>query len=225
MNAFTDTTPVIALAAQHGDCQQPSPFTLIVTVQCRLVDLFAMRLSHIGNAGLRITVRTPRPVTATTVYNLATARVSRLEITDPVDQMTVIPWFETAKAAATLGMPLIWRGSLPVGVRRHARHLPPPSDDDRSDDRSQDGWRYGLLGWRRGPGFAEVLDRRRGNRRTLVDLDVLTGMFGEGLDRSSFFSGTASELVDAGLAMSFRDEVVWLPYRLRACPATASWVT
>ncbi|HZM77197.1 MAG TPA: DUF5825 family protein [Candidatus Limnocylindrales bacterium] len=218
---FTDTSTVIALATEHGQCDRPSPFTFTVTVQCRLVDLFALRLSHIGCAGLRVTVRTPRPVTATTVYHLAHARVVRLEITDPVDAFTTVAWFETAKAAATLGLPLIWSGSLPVNVRRHARHLPPPSDDDRW----QSGWRYGLLGWRRGPGFAEVLDRRRGNRRTVVDLAALTGIFGEGLDCPSVFSGTVKELVDAGFAMSYQGEVVWLPYRLRAWPATASWVT
>lgn len=217
---MTATGDVIALATEHGECHQPSPFTLTVTVQCRLVDLFALRLSRIGCAGLRVTVRTPRPVTASTVYHLARARVSCLEITDPVDDFTAIAWFETAKGAATLGLPLIWSGSLPTDVRRHARHLPAPSDDDRW----QSDWSYGMLGWRRGPGFAEVLDRRQGHRRTLVDLAVLTGIFGEGLDCPSIFSGTAAELVDAGFAMSFRGEVVWLPYRLRAWPATASWV-
>jgi uncharacterized protein DUF5825 len=214
---FSDTSRVVALAAEYGVCEQLSPFALVVTVQCRLVDLFALRLSRIGCAGLRMTVRTPRPVTATTVHHFANARVARLEIADPVDAFTVVAWFETAKAAATLGLPLIWQGSLPADVRDHARHLPPPSDDDGW----QGAWRYGLLGWRRGPGFAEVLDRRRGHRRTLVDLAAVTEIFGENLDYPSLFSGTASELVDAGFAMPFQGEVVWLPYRLKASSRAA----
>ena len=163
-----------------------------------------------------MTVRTPHPVTATTVHHLAHARVARLEITEPVDVFTTIAWFETAKAAATLGLPLIWSGNLPAEVRRHASHLPAPRDDERW----QSDWRYGMLGWRRGPGFAEVLDRRfsssLGHRRTLIDLAAITGIFGESLDCPSIFSGTAAELVEAGLAMSFQSEVVWLPYRLAA---------
>src|SRR5688572_32889000 len=73
---FTDTSTVIALAAEHGPCQQPSPFALTVTVQCPLIDLFARRLSNLGCAGLRVTVRTPRPVTGPTVHHLARARIS-----------------------------------------------------------------------------------------------------------------------------------------------------
>jgi hypothetical protein len=209
---FTDSIAVTSLAAEFGRCERLSPSALTVTVECRLVDLFSLRLNHIGCAGLRVTVRTPRPPTARTVHQLARARVSRLELTEPVAAATAVAWFETAKAAATLGLPLIWHGTLPVDLRRHARHLPPPSDDDRW----RAAWSHGRLGWRRGPGFAEVLDRRRGHRRTLVDLAAVTAIFGEGLDCPSVFTGTAAELVEAGFAVPFQGEIVWLPYRLAA---------
>ena len=218
---YTDTAAVIALAREHGDCDQPTPFALTVTVQWRRIDLFALRLKQIGCAGLRVTVRTPRPLAAVTVGHLAHARAAALELTDAVDASTLSAWFETAKAAASLGLPLIWQGSLSGDVRRHALHLPPPVNDHRW----RDDWRYGTLGWRRGPGFAEVLDRRKGHRRTIVDLISVAAMFGENLDGPSFLSGTAIELIDAGFAMFYMGDVVWLPYRLRALPATASWVT
>jgi hypothetical protein len=209
---FTDSTAVTALAAEFGHCERQSPFSVTVTVQSRHVDLFALRLSRLGRAGLRVTVRTPRPPSAPTVRHLAQARVSRLELLDPIGASTAVAWCETAKAAASLGLPLIWHGTLPAGVRRHVRHLPPPGDDDRW----LDGWRHGLLGWRRGPGFAEVIDRRHGHRRTLVDLAAVTAIFGAGLDSPSFSPGTAAELIEAGMAMSFQGQVVWLPYRLLA---------
>lgn len=218
---LADSATVIALAAEYGECHQPSPFALTATVHWRLVDLFAVRLSRLGCAGLRVTVRTPRPLTPPTIHHLAESRVARLALTDPVGAATAVAWFETAKAAASLGLPLVWHGTLPSDVRRHAGHLPPPTDDERW----RSGWSHGLLGWRRGPGFAEVLDRRRGHRRTVVDLGVLTKIFGEGLDCPSAFTSTAAELVDAGLAMSFQGEIMWLPYRLRAWPVAASLVS
>lgn len=214
---YTDTAAVIALAREYGEGQRPTPFALTVTVQWRRIDLFALRLKQIGCSGLRVTVRTPRPLAAATVGHLARAGTARLELTEAVDSSTLTAWFETAKAAASLGLPLIWHGSLPGETARHARHLPPPVNDDAW----RDNWRYGILGWRRGPGFAEVIDRRHGHRRTIVDLTSVAEMFGDNLDGPTSLSGTAIELIDAGFAMFFMGDVVWLPYRLKTSSRAA----
>ncbi|HEX6681356.1 MAG TPA: hypothetical protein VF062_01065 [Candidatus Limnocylindrales bacterium] len=225
---YTDPAAVVWLAGQFGEFERPSRFELAVTVQCRQIDLFCLRLSESGCAGLDVRVRTPRPVAATTVAHLARARVAGLEITEPVEESCVTGWFETAKAAASFRLPLQWHGTLPAEVRRHAWHLTPNPG------------RPALLGWRRGPGFAEVVDQRSGHRRSLVDLATVTSLFGEGLDipaplsgdTAELFgegldtpaplSGDTAELIDAGLAMAFRGEAVWLPYRLRASSSGAA---
>jgi Family of unknown function (DUF5825) len=199
---FTDTSAVAALASRFGSCQRLSLHELVV--HCGAPEHLALGLKETGCAGLRVVVRCARPVTAACVRDLATAGVSLLEITEPVTDP--VAWFETAKAAAETRLSLLWHGTLPEPVERFARHLPPPEGRP---------WLPGMLCWRRGPGFAEVVDRRAGHQRILADLAVLTRLFGERLDRP-FSGGTADELVDAGLVAHLGGGLVWLPYRLRS---------
>ncbi len=89
-------------------------------------------------------------------------------------------------------------------------------------------WRYGMLGWRRGPEYAAVVDER-GARPThlTVDLSMLTPLFGGDLDRpapaSTVDGDVLDELTAAGVVAVFAGRAVCLPYRLRLWPVNGVW--
>lgn len=215
---FSETSDVFAIARAFGEVIA-GPRVHEITVQCDVSMLteFAWLLRDAGVAGLRVAVRANGCVPVGAVRDLAHAGVTQLEIDGHRDlrEAQLPEWFEMAKATIAFGLSLRWTGSLPSWARPHARHLPPP-DNDATWRRD---WKFGMLGWRRGPGFAEVLDCRDGMSQLTIDLGTLIPLFGRGLDRSSMVDGPAiGALQEAGLVEVFAGRAVWLPYRLRVWP-------
>ena len=94
--------------------------------------------------------------------------------TTAVDAPTswLVAWIELNKAALRHGLPLAWSGQLPAAVRQQLVHLVPARD--QPDWRRR--WSYGMLGWRKGPDFAYVVDSRSGVRESTLALPVLAGL-------------------------------------------------
>jgi hypothetical protein len=196
------------------------------TVHCRSDELpdLAEDLARTGTAGLRLVVRIdsiPR-AGAATVAHLATAAVATLSISGPVaiDVARLPEWIELNKAALRHGLPLAWSGHVPAQTRDQLVHLVPARD--QAEWRKV--WRYGMLGWRRGPGFAAVVDARTDVRQITVDLSVVTDVFGPELDCPAHVPDVdvnlLAELVGSRLVMVVRDRAVWLPYRTCRWPVS-----
>lgn len=220
---FTDLDTVLAAVNAAGTVDTgPGPQRLTVSCPPGAVAPLAARLTETGTGDLRVVIRldtVPGPdITPSTVERLVHAGVAALEIRDDVQpaEHELADWFELGKACLCYGLPLLWTGSLPLDAVPHWAHLPPPANQPEWRRR----WRYGSLGWRRGPGFAAVIDSRGADiRQRRVRLAALTPMFGERLDRPVPVSGTEQDaLVAAGLAAVFAGRAVWLPYRLRRWP-------
>lgn len=220
---FTDVDAVLAAVNAAGEVATgPGPQHL--TVHCRpgAVSALAARLAETGAGDLRVVIRLDTvpgaAIGPSTVRRLVHGGVAALEIGDDVQpaEHELADWFELGKACLCYGLPLLWTGSLPLDAVPHWGHLPPPGNQPEWRRR----WRYGSLGWRRGPGFAAVIDSRGADiRQRRVRLAALTPMFGERLDRPVPVSGTEQDaLVAAGLAAVFAGRAVWLPYRLRRWP-------
>ena len=154
---------------------------------------------------------------------LAAAGVAALDIagTTAVDAAALPAWIELNKAALRHGLPLAWSGQLPAAVRQQLLHLVPARD--QPDWRRR--WSYGMLGWRKGPDFAYVVDSRSGVRQFTLALPVLAGLFGPDLDQPARVADadreTLDELTAAGLALAAGEASVWLPYRTSRWPVSS----
>lgn len=208
----------------------------VVTVACGRHELsglaarlsgagLAARPAGAGVAGLRVVIRVagvpdagPRDVAA-----LAAAGVAAVELAGEtvVDDAVLPEWIELNKAALRYRLPMAWSGRLPGRVGDRLVHLVPARD--QPDWRRR--WRYGMLGWRLGPGFCNVVDARDEVRQLTISLPVVADLFGPGLDRpvpvDHADPGIVEELAGAGLVMTIGDRVVWLPYRIRSWPVSA----
>ncbi|WP_117208825.1 DUF5825 family protein [Allorhizocola rhizosphaerae] len=214
---FTESSAVRAVARTFGKFVA-GPRMHELTVQCdvSVVGELAWLLRDTGVAGLRVVVRTNGSVPVRAVRDLALAGVARLQIDGhrELAEAELPEWFEMSKATVAFGLPLRWNGTMPPPARPHARHLPPPGNDEMW---CRD-WKFGMLGWRRGPGFVEVLDCRDGLQQLTIVSDTLTPLFGRELNRPSGLEGADAALREAGLVAVFAGRAVWLPYRLRAWP-------
>jgi hypothetical protein len=222
---FSDTTAFASAirGADRASTAQPHLARVACTAD-QLVDLTA-QVAHTGVAGLRVVVEVGAvpQVDPQTVRKLAVAGVAALEIagTVTVDLPALPHWIELNKAALRYGLPLAWSGRLPAQVDDQLLHLVPARDQPEWLRR----WRYGMFGWRRGPGFALVADARGDLRQLTLALPALTEMFGPHLDRPAPASdvdvSTLTELAAARLAMVVEDRAVWLPYRTRRWPVSS----
>jgi hypothetical protein len=104
-------------------------------------------------------------------------------------------------------------------------HLAPPETADRPDVlRSwRTAFRYGLLHYRRGPGFLVVHDARPGARspRTIVDDPQAVAMLDENAGPLPLPSGRSPairELLDSRLLLVMGGHAIPLPYRLQRLP-------
>jgi Family of unknown function (DUF5825) len=221
---FSDTAAVLEGVRAIADAVTwPAPQSLTLSCSPGRLPALAGRLASTGVGDLRVIVRLDAEpgaaVTPRVVAQLASATVAGLEIGPELSpaEAELADWFELGKACLSHGVPLLWRGSLAPAVLDHWAHLPPA----RNQPEWQHRWRYGQLGWRRGPGFAAVTDSRGDDiRHRRIRLTSLTPLFGDGLDQpaSAIPHGTREALVNAGLAAVFAGRTVWLPYRLRRWP-------
>ncbi len=226
---FSDTTAV-RFAVGNG-LRASAVHPQLVTVSCGRSELagLAGRLAQTGVGGLRLVIQVNGipAVTHAQVRALAAAGVAALEITGDtsVDAAALPAWIELNKAALVCGLPLAWSGRLPAAVRHQLAHLVPARN--QPDWRRR--WRYAMLGWRRGPSFAAVIDSREGARQLTVALPVVTDLFGPDLDRPASVANAdpeiLAELTEAGLALIADGAAVWLPYRLRRWPVNSPPVT
>lgn len=226
---FSDTAAVRSAAASgmRGSAAQPQ----LVTVSCDQSELaeFAARIAQTGVGGLRLVVQVngAPAVTPAHVRALATAGVAALEISEDttIDAAALPAWIEMNKAALEYALPLAWSGRLPAAMNHQLAHLVPA----RNQPDWQRRWRYAMLGWRRGPSFAAVLDSRAGARQLIVDLPVVTDLFGPGLNQpigaADADPETLAELTEAGLVLTAGGAAVWLPYRIRRWPVNSPPVT
>jgi len=218
---FSDTGPVRSAAEPAFGPPQ------LLTVACPVAELAAVaeRLAGHGVGDLHVVVRLdglPDTGGARAVALLAEARIAVLEIGPMVTPgaARLAGWFEFGKACVSYGVPLSWSGSLPSDAVEHWAHLPPP----RNQPSWQGRWRYGALGWRRGPGFAQVIDGRADViRQRRIQLGGLAPWFGDMLDHPAPAGAVPpailAKLRDAGLVAVFAGQAVWLPYRLRRWPS------
>jgi Family of unknown function (DUF5825) len=226
---FSDTAAV--RSAVGGGLRASAIHPQLVTVSCGRSELagLADRLAQTGVGGLRLVVQVDGvpAVTPAHVRALATAGVAALDIAGDttVDAAALPTWIELNKAALGHGLPLAWSGLLPAAVSRQLAHLVPA----RNQPDWQRRWRYAMLGWRKGPSFATVLDSRTDARQLTVALPVVTDLFGPDLDQPV---GTAdadpeilTELTEAGLVLIADGAAVWLPYRIRRWPVSSPPVT
>ncbi|WP_436533246.1 DUF5825 family protein [Actinoplanes sp. HUAS TT8] len=187
-----------------------------ISIACPPDRLGALAQEVIRGPAIEVRIDVPPPAESgpAAVAALAVAGVDRLVVSEPVGAATA-DWIELAKAALTHGLPLHWTGT----AGPEFAHLVPA----RTDLEGRRRWRYGLLTWRRGPGFVLVDDRRDSeDRRSLViDSPPLVEAFGPELDRPA--AGTAgtdpllAELAGVGLVTS-GPVAVWLPYRMLRLP-------
>ncbi len=226
---FVPPSPVLSVARSVGAVTY-EPGTARLSVRCPETGVAALaaRWADTGLAGWRVTVEIdgwPGPaVSARTVRELADLGVAALVVVGDGPTGAELPdWFELGKAALAYDLPVHWTGRLPAGAAAAAVHLTPP----RNDPSWRADWRFGLLTWRRGPGFVRVEDARDMSARQhlVMDLGILAETFGAGLDRHAAVSDidpvVLADLVDAEVVAVFADRAVWLPYRLRRWPVTS----
>lgn len=147
---------------------------------------------------------------------------------DPIGDAAVLTFLSVA---ATWMVPVDWTlTGTPPWPTRSLVHLPPPARAaDPAAERYRSQWhgrhRFGLCTYRRGPGFARILDVRPDgpHQRLLID-DPWTVAFDALLaDSASPAGGPAAglldELVEAGLALRLgEDRHHLLPVRRRRAP-------
>lgn len=226
---FSDTALVRSVVG--GGLRACAAHPQLVTVSCDRSELagLAGRLAQTGVGGLRLVIQVNGfpAVTPADVRALATAGVAALDITGDttVDVAALPTWIELNKAALGYGLPLAWSGRLPAAVRHQLAHLVPA----RNQPDWQRRWRYAMLGWRKGPSFAAVLDSRADARQLTVDLAVVTDLFGPDLDQPAGVANadqeTLAELTEADLVLIADGAAVWLPYRIRRWPVSSPPVT
>jgi Family of unknown function (DUF5825) len=226
---FSDTGAARSAAANGMRTSAAQP--QLVTVSCDRSELaeFAATIAQTGVGGLRLVVQVngAPAVTPAQVRALATAGVAALEITGDttVDAVALPAWIELNKAALEYGLPLAWSGRLPAAMNHQLAHLVPA----RNQPDWQRRWRYAMLGWRRGPSFAAVLDSRADARQLIVDLPVVTDLFGPDLNQpigaADADPETLAELTEVGLVLIAGGAAVWLPYRIRRWPVNSPPVT
>lgn len=223
---FSDVEAVLAATrAIVEPFAGPPPHLLTIPCPPAEIGALAAELATTGVGDLRVVIRLNAlpgaALTPATVERLVAAGVATLEIDPEVEpaEHELPEWFELGKACLCYGMPLTWKGSLPPAAVEPWAHLPPA----RNQAAWQRRWRYGSLGWRRGPGFASVSDSRGEDiRQRRIRLPVLTPIFGEQLDQPAAVPAVPDRTVDAllasGLGAVFGERIVWLPYRLRRWP-------
>jgi len=159
---------------------------------------------------------------------LAIARVTGGPVDLAGDAAVMLDWLRAIRDFTACGVPVDWHAAEEMEVMAPLiHHLAPPVD--ASGDGFV-GWRrvhrYGLLFWRRGPGFLTVVDRRREERAhhylieesgdqqvfqaaaTVVARDMLAGIDAEALE----------ELEAEGLVLSLGGFSLALPFRMRHWP-------
>ncbi|WP_334520329.1 DUF5825 family protein [Micromonospora psammae] len=223
---FAESEPVLAALRGTGHVRHdPAKKRAVVRIGPDETGHVLAAFPASGVAGLGVTIEldawpgaklAPRDVRA-----LADAGVVMLKVDGGALTEHALPdWFELGKAALAHGLPLHWAGGVPSVAREHARHLTPPRDDPAL----RSSWRYGMLAWRRGPGFALVEDARDSANRLqyAMDLTALQSLFGEALDRhipqSIVDPALLDQLVDMRLVAQLAGRAVWLPYRMRRWP-------
>lgn len=226
---FSDTAAV--RSAVGGGLRASAVHPQLVTVCCDRSELagLADRLAQTGVGGLRLVVQVNGVPTVTPAHvrALATVGVAALDIAGDaaIDAAALPTWIELNKAALEYGLPLAWSGRLPAAVRHQLAHLVPARDQPDWQRR----WRYAMLGWRKGPSFAAVLDSRADARQLIVALPVVTDLFGPNLDQPVGVADadpeTLAELTEADLVLIADGAAVWLPYRIRRWPVSAPPVT
>ena len=165
-------------------------------------------------------------------------------VVDPLGLPTGADWVRFVAflvAAREHGLEPRWTlpGRRPEWVRADLlNHLAPPIAGAGADARTSadvDAWsaayRFGRLFWRRGPGFASVVDSRgEDTARYVIDDPELLALFGElaqPLEVSTMSpsrSGGLGELQEAGLVVVEEGWAVRLPYRLRHRPMPGNQV-
>jgi len=225
---FADPDPLLAALREIGPVTYDPPSKrAVVAITPDRVGRVRAALAGSDVPGIALTVEIDEwpgtELTGGDVRALADGGVAQLKVTGGGPAESALPdWFELAKASLAHGLPLRWTGRLPDTARGHARHLTPPRDD--VDWRS--AWRYGMLVWRRGPGFALVEDAHDPDARQqyTLDLALLQQLFGPDLDRHAPASDLdpvlLGQLADLALVAVFAGRAVWLPYRLRRWPVS-----
>ncbi|OWV11963.1 hypothetical protein B5D80_03375 [Micromonospora wenchangensis] len=171
--------------------------------------------------------------------------VGGVRLAEPVD-LSALPDRTAARIVALLrecssiGVPVTWSLVLDAERRhlvRHLDHLPAPvrATVRGSGTTAVDSWRstrtFGLLHFRRGPGFLAVVDQRqRPVRRLVLDdptridvfLRALPGCPWAELTAGPAEAAAARRLVDDGLLLRLGDHCVTLPVHMRSWPLGAA---
>lgn len=167
--------------------------------------------------------------------------VAEVRLTGPADltghpERTIVRIIALLRECASVGAPVRWSltlGADQLDLIRQLDHLPAPTEVTvlGQPAATADDWRsthtFGLLYFRRGPGFLSVTDRRSGRTdRIVLDdpvaIDVFTRALGgcgwADLTATPEQAATAAELVRDGLILRIGDECVTLPVHMRTWP-------
>ncbi|MEW1908244.1 DUF5825 family protein [Kitasatospora sp. NPDC085895] len=142
------------------------------------------------------------------------------------------------RECASIGVRVTWSlvlGAHQLGLVPHLDHLPAPEavtvlgDGSASPGEWRSAGSFGLLYFRRGPGFLSVVDRRPGSAgRAVLDdpvtVDVFTRCLGgrARADLTGEQRRAAERLVDAGLLLRLGEHCVTLPVHMRSWPLGAA---
>ncbi len=137
----------------------------------------------------------------------------------------------SVKEATARGMVVLWEAVCDDGCveRRLYHHLYPPRHVHGSPAEAADGWRADYHParclWRRGPGFVEVRDRRRGSLELLTvdEADHLAQVraLSEGVDARRLTEPVRGDFAEADLFAEHDGLAWWLPAPVRRWPFPA----
>lgn len=167
--------------------------------------------------------------------------VAEVRLAGPADlarhpERTVVRIISLLRECSSVGARVTWSlalGADQLDLIRQLDHLPAPTEVTVLGKRimTADDWRathtFGLLYFRRGPGFLSVIDRRSGRTdRIVLDepaaVDVLTRALGgcgwADLTTTPGHTAAATDLVRDGLILRVGDQCVTLPVRMRTWP-------
>lgn len=192
-------------------------------------------------ASAALVLRTDRelPDAAELAALLPRVPVAEVRLAGPADlaahpERTIVRIIALLRECASVGARVTWSlalGADQLDLIRQLDHLPAPTEVTVLGKRVVADWRsthsFGLLYFRKGPGFLSVIDRRRGrtDRNVLDDpivVDVLTRALGgcgwADLTTTPERSAAAADLVRDGLILRFGEQCVALPVHMRTWP-------
>ncbi|MFJ6797370.1 DUF5825 family protein [Streptomyces sp. NPDC091268] len=187
----------------------------------------------------------PLPSAAELAAQVPAQRVAAVRLA-PTADFTALPARELVRLLAlvrecsSIGVPVSWSLALDEaqrGLVPRLDHLPAPDRTAVSGEEATalDAWRsredFGLLYFRKGPGFLSVTDNRPEScRRIILEDPAVTGVFlralegcaWEELGRDPQDAAAAADLVDQGLLLRLGDQCVTLPVHMRTWPLGAA---